>query len=221
MTTPLLPGSVQNAAPGLSGFDTNTVLNATSASCFVNNGYAFCFRYLSRGHGQQPGDLSYTEAKTILESGLALGAVQHVSMPGWTPSASLGTEYGTNAAYNAASIGLPAGMNLWMDLEGIASGTSAQTVIAYSNAWYDAVFAAGYIPGIYVGANCILTGDQLYNSLKYQHYWKSLSQVPSIPVRGYQLVQSFSKDPVCGVSIDKDSTMTDQSGGTVLWLKMG
>lgn len=220
MTTPLLPGSVQNAPSGLRGFDTNTVLNAGSAACFVKNGYGFCFRYLSRGHGQQPGDLSYNEAKLILESGLALGAVQHVSMPGWTPSAQLGTEYGTNAAYNAASIGLPAGMNVWMDLEGIAPGTSAQTVVLYSNAWYDAVLAAGYIPGIYVGAACILNGDQLYGSLKYQHYWKSLSQVPAIPHRGYQLVQSLTTNSVCGVSIDTDMTVTDQLGGTVRWLKI-
>lgn len=219
MTTPILPGSVQSAAPGLSGFDTNTVLNATSASCFVTNGYAFCFRYLSRGQGQQPGDLSFNEAKIILESGLALGAVQHVSAPGWTPSATLGVVYGTNAAANAASIGLPVGMNLWMDLEGIASGTSAQAVIDYSNAWYDAVFAAGYIPGIYVGANCILNGDQLYSLLKFQHYWKSLSSVPAIPTRGYQMIQSLG-GPTCGVCIDTDTTMTDELGGTVLWLKI-
>lgn len=220
MTTSLLPGSVQSATPGLRGFDTNTVLNATSANCLVQNGYAFCFRYLSRGHGQQHGDLSYNEAKIILDSGLALGAVQHVSMPGWTPSALLGTEYGTNAAYNAASIGLPVGMNLWMDLEGIASGTSAQTVASYSNAWYDVVFAAGYIPGIYVGADCILNEDQLYSLLKFQHYWKSLSNVPPIPHRGYQMIQSFTADAVCDVSIDTNTTKTDELGGTVLWLKI-
>lgn len=218
MSVTQLPGTVQHAAPGLKGFDTNTVLNATQASEFVKSGYAFCFRYLSRGNGQQSGDLSYNEALTILNAGLALGAVQHVSMPGWTPSQSLGTQYGTNAASNAASIGLPKGMNLWMDLEGIAAGTSAQTVIDYANAWYDAVAAAGYIPGIYVGADCILTGDQLYNNLKYQHYWKSLSRVPAIPHRGYQLIQSYTPEPVCGVSIDTDTTQNDEQGGAIVLL---
>jgi hypothetical protein len=218
MTTPQLLGTVQHAVPGLKGFDTNTVLTAASAGEFAASGYAFCFRYLSRGAGQQPGDLSYNEAKTIMDAGLALGAVQHVSMPGWVPSATLGKEYGTNAANNAASIGLPKGLNLWMDLEGIASGTSAQTVIDYANAWYDAVAAAGYVPGIYVGANCILTGDQLYNDLKYQHYWKSLSRVPEIPNRGYQLIQSYTPDAVCGVSIDTDTTQNDEQGGAILLL---
>lgn len=218
MTTLQLTGTVQHASPGLKGFDTNTVLTAAEAGEFAANGYVFCFRYLSRGAGQQSGDLSYNEAKTILAAGLALGAVQHVSMPGWTPSQSLGTQYGTNAANNAASIGLPKGMNLWMDLEGIAPGTSAQTVIGYANAWYDAVAAAGYIPGIYVGADCYLTGDQLYNNLKYQHYWKSLSNVPAIPHRGYQLIQSYTPELVCGVSIDTDTTQNDELGGAIVLL---
>lgn len=218
MTTLQLQGTVQHAASGLKGFDTNTVLDATKAACFASSGYSFCFRYLSRGTSQQSGDLSYNEAKIILEAGLALGAVQHVSQAGWVPSGSLGTQYGTNAANNAASIGLPKGLNLWMDLEGIATGTSAQTVIAYSNAWYDAVSAAGYVPGIYVGANCILSGNQLYNDLKYQHYWKSLSRVPEIPNRGYQLIQSYTPDAVCGVSIDSDTTQNDEQGGAILLL---
>ena len=222
MTTasaPLLPGTVQPAAPNLKGFDTNTVLTAQKAAAFKQAGYSFCLRYLSRGNGQQSGDLSYTEAKAILDAGLALGAVQHVMSAGWSPTAELGTQYGTNAASNAASIGLPQGMNLWCDLEGIKSGTSAQTVIDYSNAWYEAVVAAGYVPGIYVGADCILTGSQLYSDLKFQHYWKSLSTVPDIPNRGYQMIQGYVKDPVNGVYIDSDSTQDDLKGGAVLWLK--
>lgn len=219
-STSLLPGTVQSATPNLKGFDTNTVLTAKQATAFIQSGYSFCLRYLSRGNGQQPGDLSYAEAKMILDAGLALGAVQHVSAQGWSPNAALGIAYGTNAAHNAASIGLPQGMNLWCDVEGIKTGTSAQSVIEYCNAWYDSVAAGGYIPGIYVGANCMLTGDQLYNNLKFQHYWKSMSSVPDIPNRGYQMVQGYAKHPVNGVYIDSDSTQTDQKGGAVLWLKV-
>jgi len=215
----VLPGTVQSAAPHLKGFDTAGVLNASEAQQFFQAGYAFCFRYLSRGNGQSPGDLSFNEAKIILDSGLALGAVQHVLSAGWTPTQQLGTEYGTNAARNATSIGLPHGMNIWLDLEGVNPTTPPQQVIAYCNAWYDAALAGGFVPGIYVGAGCGLTGTQLYRNLKFQHYWKSMSKVPTIPNRGYQLVQGFVKDPVFGVGIDSDSTQTDQKGGTVLWLK--
>ena len=135
---------------------------------------------------------------------------------GWTPSTSLGTEYGTNAAANAASIGLKQGMNIWCDLEGIASNTSSSVVIDYCQAWYSAVHASGYIPGLYVGANCILTGEQLYD-LSFQHYWKSLSDVPMVSTRGYQLVQSDG-GTVNGIAIDIDVTQADNEGGSVLWL---
>jgi hypothetical protein len=213
-----LPGTVQPAANGLTGFDADSIISATVAAEFVGSGYAFCIRYLSRGAGQQSGDLSYTEALDILNAGLALTAVQHVAASGWAPQASLGTEYGTHAAANAASIGLPPDMNIWCDLEGIQSQAAVADVIDYCNAWYDAVNAAGYVPGIYVGASCILDGQQLYD-LKFQHYWKSLSNVPTIPNRGYQMVQHASQT-VHGIGIDPDTTQTDMLGGTVLWLKV-
>lgn len=219
MSTTQLPGTVQLAAPGLKGFDTNTVVTATQANEFKNGGYAFCIRYLSIGVGQNSGDLSYNEAKTILDAGLALSAVQHVLNEGWTPTTELGTNYGTNAVANASSIGLPAGMNLWCDLEGIASGTPAQQVIDYCNAWYTAVFDGGFIPGIYVGADCILSGNQLYSDLKFQHYWQSLSTVPAIPNRGYQLIQQMGST-IYGLSIDNDTTQNDEQGDSMIWLKI-
>lgn len=214
-----LPGTVERAQPGLKGFDTNTVLTAAQAAAFKADGYAFCFRYLSRNHGQGSGDLSNNEAQIILNAGLALGAVQHVLSEGWTPTKDLGNTYGTNAAANAASIGLPQGMNLWLDLEGVATGIPDQQIIDYCNAWYDAVYAAGYIPGIYVGANCGLSGSQLYSYLKFQHYWKSLSTVPDIPNRGYQMVQGYVSQPVNGVGIDSDVTQNDTQGCAQLWLQ--
>lgn len=211
-----LQGSVQPAAPGLRGFDADSVITASTAAQFKGAGYAFCARYLSLGAGQQPGDLSAAEAQDILNGGLALIAVQHVHNAGWSPNASLGSQYGGNAASNAASIGLPQGMNVWCDLEGIGGQVSAADVIAYCQSWYDAVAAAGYVPGLYVGANCILDATQLYD-LPFQHYWQSLSSVPSIPVRGYQLVQTAGTT-MFGVGIDNDETYTDNEGGTVLWV---
>lgn len=222
MTTTIaqLPGTIQQAAPGLKGFDTNTVVTSAQASAFKADGFSFCIRYLSRNQGQNAGDLSFNEAKIILEAGLALSAVQHVLAAGWNPTAALGNTYGTNAAANASSIGLPAGMNLWCDLEGIATGTPAQQVIDYCNAWYAAVLAGGFVPGIYVGANCILSGNQLYANLKFQHYWQSLSRVPAIPNRGYQMIQSLQNSPIHGLSIDNDTTQNDEQGDSMIWLKI-
>lgn len=217
--SPTLPGAVQAAAPGLKGFDANSIITLATAQQFVNDGYAFCARYLARGTSQGSGDLSNAEAINILNGGLSLIAVQHVSAEGWVPSASLGTLYGTNAASNAASIGLPQGMNLWCDLEGVAVGTSASTVIDYCEAWYGAVNSAGYVPGLYVGANCMLSGSELYTNLSFQHYWKSLSNVPTVQTRGYQLIQNAGPSgDVNGISIDIDTTQDDNLGGAVLWL---
>lgn len=218
MSTPApLPGSVQAAQPGLKGFDSNTIITAAVAAQFVSDGFSFCARYLSRGSGQGSHDLSTAEAITILNAGLSLIAVQHVAAYGWVPSQQLGTEYGTNAANNALSIGLPKGMNLWLDLEGVAAGTTAATVIAYCQAWYAAVKAAGYVPGLYVGADCVLSGEQLYRNLSFQHYWKSLSRVPDVATRGYQLIQG-EETTVNGIGIDYDTTQTDNLGGAVLWV---
>lgn len=213
-----LPGNVQAAPAGAQGFDCDSVVSLSTAQAFRNEGYVFCVRYLSLATSQGSGDLSPAEASNILQAGLALMAVQHVASEDWVPSAALGTTNGSNAANNAKSVGFPPGVNVWLDLEGVASGTSAQTVIDYCNNWYAQVVAAGYVPGIYVGANCILTGSQLYNDLQFQHYWQSLSTVPAIPTRGYQMVQSLVSQPVNGIGIDHDVTQSDQLGGTVLWL---
>ncbi|MFC7626386.1 DUF1906 domain-containing protein [Paraburkholderia humisilvae] len=193
-------------------------MSSTIAQEFSGQGYGFCIRYLSLGAGQASGDLSPTEAAGILSSGLALMAVQHVDEPGWSPSQSLGQTYGNNAAGNAAQVGFPAGVNLWCDLEGVAGGVAASDVIDYCNAWFNAVSSAGYVPGLYVGANAVLTGQQLYSDLLFQHYWQSCSDVPEVSCRGYQMTQSFVSDPVNGIYIDEDTTQTDNEGGRVLWL---
>ena len=212
-----LPGTVQPAAAGLSGFDSNTIVTASTAAEFAAQGYAFCVRYFSRVAQQGSNDLSAAEAQDILNAGLGLMTVQHVRAEGWVPTQELGASDGAAAANHVSQIGFPAGVNVWCDLEGVATATPAQQVIDFCNAWYDAVAAAGYVPGIYVGANCILTGQQLRSDLKFAHYWKSLSNVPEIPGRGYQMIQS-NEHTVNGIGIDQDVTQTDQLGGTVLML---
>lgn len=77
--------------------------------------------------------------------------------------------------------------------------------------------AAGYIPGLYVGSDSLLSGQQLYD-LPFEHYWQSCSEVPAIPSRGYQIVQTLVQQPVNGVGIDQDTTQTDDEGGQALWL---
>jgi len=212
-----LPGTPVSAPNGLRGFDTNTILTDTTAAAFRAEGYTYCIRYLSRVAKQGSADLTAQEARAILKAGLALMTVQHVRLQDWDPTAELGASDGVHAAYHAMVIGFPPGVNIWCDLEGVRAGTPQQSVIDYCNEWADAVAAAGYIPGLYVGAASILDGHVLHDRLHFQHYWKSLSTVPDIAIRGYQMIQT-SGVPVNGVGIDNNITLSDRQGGNVVWL---
>ncbi len=221
-TASVLPGSTEKSPSGATGFDTDTALSASAAQAFVQNGFTFVIRYLSLGASEDEGDLSTAEAQNILNSGLALMAVQHVDYPGWTPSETLGGQYGANAAANAQEVGLPGGMNIWLDLEGVADGVSSSDVIAYCNAWFAAVAGAGYLPGLYVGADAILNSRELYYDLNVEYYWQSGSEVPPVDVRGYCMAQTISDAyEIDGCAYDRDVIQADSMESTPVWLIVG
>jgi hypothetical protein len=218
-----LAGRIQSAPAGSHGVDIDRPLSAADAATLVSMGYTFCLRYITRDQAApQPGDLTRGEAELILAAGLALMPVQHVSKPPWVPNAGLGATYGGNAKANAQACGLPPGVNVWLDLEGVRGGTAAADVIAYCNAWFAAVADAGYATGVYVGDSAGLTGDQLFWQLKTTHYWKSGSAVPDIPQRGYQMVQHIPADTddndASLDNLDQNVTQTDNFGTAVQWL---
>src|SRR5476651_601246 len=120
-----LPGTVRSAPAGLTGFDVNAPLSVAKAQAFKAAGYAFCVRYIPRTVALTANNLTNAEALGILNAGLALMAVQHVALPGWAPTASLGAAYGSYAAiYAKQAVGLPAGMNIWCDLEEVAPASA-------------------------------------------------------------------------------------------------
>ena len=218
-----LSGTVQRATSGVRGFDANTPISASTAQAFVAAGFGFCLRYVGRTQ-MASYDLTTAEAQTILDSGLALMTVQHVLNPGWNATGALGTQYGTNAAQFTRAIGLPAGVSVWCDLECVDTSCPAVDVIAYCNNWYDAVAAAGYVPGLYIGYQPGLTGAQLYGSLKFQSYWAAYnvdgSSRPS--PRGWQMVQSVGSGTIGGLTTevyDADTIQADGKGGLPSWLK--
>lgn len=218
----MLSGTVQPAPAGVKGFDANTVITADQAQSFWDAGFRFALRYVGRTQ-MASHDLAAAEAEMLLSKGFALMPVQHVLNPGWMPTAALGTEYGTNAATFAQQIGFPAGVNVWLDLEGVSPSAAAADVDAYCRAWYAAVSGAGYVPGVYIGWEPGLSGQQLY-ALPFQHYWAAynVDGVSTPHPRGYQLVQSSGSGNVGTLSTDVydvDETYVDAAGGQVLWLK--
>jgi hypothetical protein len=204
---------------GTLGFDCNNPLDAEGAVAFYEHGYRFAVRYVRRELARTT-DLSAAEIQRLHDAGLAVGVVQHVeSESSWVPSTDKGNEYGVNAAAACGLIGIPQGVVIWCDLEGVAKGTPAATVLAHCNAWFDAVAGQGYVPGIYVGWRCGLTPDQLYRGLKFSHYWGAYNlnadEEPS--VRGIQMKQhaALRKDVPSrvGFPIDTDSVKADKLGG--------
>lgn len=211
----MLNGKIKSAPVWASGFDTDTVLTALSASALAVAGYTFCARYLSLEFGQRPGDLSQDEAQIIIDAGLGLFAVQHVPSAGWVPDPMLGVRHGLSAASNATEAGLPFGTCVALDLEGVAESAASIDVAAYCHYWYQEVYASDYLPMLYVGANQPLTGPELYD-LPFERYWRSASAVPNIPHRGYCLVQGVSRT-VQGVNIDPDTAYLDNEGCGLVW----
>ena len=219
----MLTGTVAPAQAGARGFDANTPLSDAAAKAFVQAGFSFCLRYVGRTE-MHSNDLTAQEAQRMLNAGLALMAVQHVLNPGWAPTQALGTEYGRNAAAFTKAIGFPPGVSVWLDLECVADNTAAADVVAYCNAWYDEVAAAGYVPGVYVGFAPGLSGQQLYSKLKFSSYWAAynVDGVSKPGPRGWQMVQSVGSGTIGGITTeayDADVIHPDGQGGVPMWLE--
>jgi hypothetical protein len=212
-----LSGSIRNAPAGMKGFDANVTISASVAKQFVQAGYQFAVRYVGRTQ-MASHDLTTAEANTLLDAGLALMTVQHVQSGEWMPSGDLGTTYGRNAGQFTAAIGFPPGVNVWLDLESLSSSASSADVIAYCNNWYAQVAAAGFTPGVYVGWQPMLSNNELYSKLKFQHYWGAYNVDAVIPVRGWVMKQSPAHTQVAGIDHDDNLTHVDGAGGQVMWL---
>jgi hypothetical protein len=214
-----LPGNVVTAPDGVRGFDTAETVTASAASALHNQGYRFCVRYVRRDKPHASA-LSPAEATTLLNAGLGLMAVQYVeSESAWIPSANKGSLNGGIAASEAAKLGIPRGVTIWCDLEGVKVGTLAHVVIDYCNHWHAAVSSAGYVPGLYVGYHSGLTPLQLYRSLRFTHYWGAYNlnadQYPAVRGLQMQQTQRNPEDPSTGLGLDfqVDRVSADALGG--------
>jgi nucleotide-binding universal stress UspA family protein len=147
-------------ADGTMGCDVTGPLNAATARQLRNKNFRFVVRYVGRDDGSHTFvDLTAAEAQVIVDAGLAVSVVQHPLAEGWHPTQTLGSQFGAAAAKLAGAAGVPFGVTVWVDLEGVAVGTPPQNVIDYCNSWHAEVTAVGYTSGIYVGANPGLSAD--------------------------------------------------------------
>ncbi len=213
-----LDGHVFAATDGLKGLDVNRPIARDEATALLAHGYDFAVRYVRRTQ-KHSYDLTAKEARVILASGLGLMVVQHVAPEGWKPSARLGSTYGNTAAAEASLIGVPPGITVWCDLEGVSGDASRKAVIDFCNRWHSKVAAAGYVPGLYVGFGAGLDADQLYWSLRFTHYWGAynVAAVDGPKARGFQMKQrvATAADQVVGFDAEfqVDDVHADALGG--------
>ena len=213
-----LQGHVFAATNGLKGLDVNRPITAGDAAALVEHGYGFAVRYVRRKR-KHSYDLTAKEARAILAAGLGLMVVQHVAPEGWTPTATLGSTYGNTAAAEATRIGVPPGVTVWCDLEGVSADASTKAVIDFCNRWHSKVAAEGFVPGLYVGYGAGLDADQLYQSLRFTHYWGAynVAAADGPTKRGFQMKQRAAnagdRVPPFDAEFQVDDIHADALGG--------
>lgn len=109
------------------------------------------------------------------------------------------------------------GATTWLDCEAMGSLNAGQA-LAWLTRWDATVHGTGYTSlGKYEGPDCPLTGPQWYDALPLtSHYWRSKAIVPTIPTRGYQIVQTGVQRLFDGVAIDTDEAGADRLGETAM-----
>lgn len=208
---------VKPASAGMLSFDVNQPLSSEQAEDFVNAGYEAVARYIPRTKSLSKGCISQTELNDILNAGLLLYFVQHCPLPTWMPTAELGTEYGQYAVEYAKEVGIPEGVNIYLDLEGVSTSALSKDILTYCETWYDQVALGGFVPGIYVGWKNGLTPGQLFHDLSFEHYWKAYNYDDGVLVRGYQIVQTTQKT-LNGITFDPNRIQNDNLGGLPILL---
>jgi hypothetical protein len=223
----VLNGHLVTVPAGTIGFDCNQPVRPQNAQQLFEAGYRFAIRYVARVTPSK-NDLTPTEANVILGAGLALMAVQHVeSESSWVPSAAKGASYGQTASDCAQAIGFPPGSLIWLDLEGVANGVDTQIVIDYCNEWHRLVAGCGFLPGMYVGWHCGISAKDLYNELRFTHYWGAynLNSDEAPIVRGIQMRQGLlradERAALGGFDLDTDVVRADALGGLPVALTAG
>lgn len=197
---------------GARGTDSVQKVDAVHALALKAWGIDFVIRYL--------GAVTKSEVEGVLEAGLAFMPVTFGLRHGTPLNAALGATYGAGSVLQVKALDLPPGVTVWLDLEDCTG--NADDVAAFVNAWCVPIKAAGFMPGLYVGAGAVLSGAQLYK-LAVVRYWQSLSREQDAkgliaePGCGWCMIQLFDSQTVAGVWVDIDVIQNDYSKRMPVW----
>lgn len=195
----------ENAFVGARGIDSIILLNDVQCKDLRASGVDFAMQYL--------GSVTADGVHRILDAGLAFMPVTYANKTN-----------GASAVIHVKGLGLPAGCTVWLDIEGVTD--DAVTIKKKINDWCVEIIAAGYMPGMYVGAGCPLTSIELY-SLKTVRYWHSVSRVtdrngalaePACGWAMHQLHPPNLKWADTGIIVDVDCIQQDYRGRVPAWV---
>jgi Domain of unknown function (DUF1906) len=189
---------------GARGTDSVTIITAATAAKFKTSGLDFCLQYL--------GTVTAAEVLAITAAGLAFMPVTYADQFD-----------GLETVSELKALGLSEGCTVWLDLESIGTDIAIPTLKQQINQWATDVIAAGFQPGLYVGANSQLTSLELYQ-LSVVRYWHSESRIldrngqPAEPACGYCAFQLYPTQIWEGVSVDLDFIQQDYLGRLPFWV---
>jgi hypothetical protein len=202
----MVPRETQLARVGAMGFDVDMVIAPTIAKALRNAGMIFAVRYL--------GSLTSAECDSLLGAGLALMPVTFADA--WN---------GPQTVAQLRACGILEGVTVWLDVEGLGGDptTAAEGAKAKIRTWADEVRAAGFDPGLYVGAQALLTSQELYE-LPVDRYWHSMSRITdrngalAAPICGWCMHQLYPTVPVAGIPVDVNFIQKDFRDRLPTWM---
>jgi hypothetical protein len=185
------------------GIDTIATISPQYAKWLYDNGYRFVCRYLS--------SLTLAEVTAIVSAGLAVIPCTYAD--DFDPA---------HAIAGMQKAGLPFGVTVFLDVESVK--LAKDDVTARMDRWFKAMRAAGYDPGLYVGAGVPLTGDEL-GALACDRYWHSCSFVPEVTLHGGPLgycMRQLRPPNIFrgGVQVDEDVIEQDYRGRVPTWAQL-
>jgi hypothetical protein len=206
---------VQPATPNVRGIDTVARITYQQALALYAAGYRFAVKYL--GHTTLAEVIDLTTAKMAV-----LFIAGYSRRLGWVPTAAMGALDGAQAIVHLAELGA-VGTSTYVDFEGPGepSGVKQEKVdcLLYGNAAAHAIQHGGSPACVYVGWGLPFNSIELYWSFAFTGYWQSLSEVPDVAVRGYQMIQHGPPNQsVCGLTVDIDTIQVDKKGNVPQWL---
>jgi hypothetical protein len=152
------------------------------------------------------------DLQNALAAGLQVQVFQGYYAPLWTEGPSAATARAQQAIDAMHTAGLPVSSIGWLDVEDWPTDATAAEAMAWITAWGSAIAAGHMQAGGYQGSGTPLTGDDWWNITTLHRYWRSASMVPTIPNRGYQIVQTAVNQDADGVAVDLDTVQHDLLG---------